>query len=50
MNVIRTNLGETNLTCIDYDVILQKVSNITVEIKVINTFFDAKSYTQDQKM
>ena len=45
MNLIRQELNIDSVTCADYDAILAAGTNFTVDIKVVNAFFDAKKYS-----
>ena len=47
MNLIREQLGEEQITCADYSEIEEAAKNFTVDIKVVNAFFDAKKFSED---
>ena len=52
MNSIRTGLGEKVVTCNEDEDAerLGKIGNITVEVKVANSFFDAKNYAESGQL
>ena len=45
MNLIRQTLGIDNVTCVEYDDMIAVATNFTVDVKVVNAFFDAKRYS-----
>ena len=50
MNLIRKQLGVTEITCVDYDDIKTAAPSFTVEVKVVNSFFDAATYSSTKTM
>ena len=50
MNTIRTTKGEPTINCIDHDTILSNIDNFYVEVKVVYSFFDAKTYDEKKQM
>ena len=44
MNLIRADLGVAQVTCADYNDILANLETISADLKIVNQFFDPKTY------
>ena len=50
MNKIRSSKGIAEITCVEHETILKDLDNFYIEVKVVYSFFDAKTYHEKKQM